>query len=50
LFAKKDRDNIGDDELKAFRAVAGLFARKTDADIAKELQLNEIVEMCHGEE
>ncbi|MGA2276175.1 MAG: type II toxin-antitoxin system RelE/ParE family toxin [Terracidiphilus sp.] len=50
LFAKKDRDNIGDDELKAFRAVAGLYARKTDADIAKELQLEKIVEICHGEE
>jgi len=50
LFAKKDRDNIGDDELADFRAVAGLYARKTDSDIAKELQLKEIVEICHGEE
>jgi len=50
LFAKKDRDNIGDDELADFRAVAGLYARKTDVDITKELQLNELVEICHGEE
>jgi hypothetical protein len=50
LFAKKDRANIGDDELVNFRAVAGLYARKTDADIAKELQLKELVEICHGEE
>jgi hypothetical protein len=50
LFAKKDRDNIEDDELKVFRAVADLYARKTDADIAKELQLEKIVEICHGEE
>jgi hypothetical protein len=27
-----------------------LYARKTDADIAKELQFKEIVEICHGEE
>jgi hypothetical protein len=50
LFAKQDRANIGDDELADFRAVAGLYARKTDADIAKELQIKEIVEICNGEE
>jgi hypothetical protein len=50
LFAKKDRANISDDELADFRAVAGLYARKTDADIAKELKFNEIMEICHGEE
>jgi hypothetical protein len=50
LFAKKDRANIGDDELVNFRAVAGLYARKTEADIAKELKLKELVEICHGEE
>jgi hypothetical protein len=50
LFAKQDRANIADDELADFRAVAGLYARKTDADIAKELQFKEIVEICHGEE
>jgi hypothetical protein len=50
LFAKQDRANIADDELADFRAVASLYARKTDADIAKELQLNEIMEICHGEE
>lgn len=50
LFAKKDRANIGDDELADFRALADLYAQKTDADIAKELQLKEVVEICHGEE
>ena len=50
LFAKKDRANITDDELDGFRALAGLYARKTDLDIAKELQLREIVEICHDQE
>jgi hypothetical protein len=46
LFAKKDRANIEDNELRSFRAVAELYARKTDAEIAKELKLNEVVEIC----
>jgi hypothetical protein len=50
LFAKKDRANIGDDELMDFRALAGLYSRKTDADIAKELDLNELMEICHDGE
>jgi hypothetical protein len=48
LFAKQDRANIEDDELRQFRALADLYARKTDADIAKEIQLQELVEICHG--
>jgi hypothetical protein len=50
LFAKKDRANIERNELDEFRAVAALYARKTDADIAKELQLKELEEICHGNE
>jgi hypothetical protein len=50
LFAKKDRANIDDDELVNFRALAALYARKTDADIAKEVQLKELLEICHDEE
>jgi hypothetical protein len=50
LFAKQDRANIGGDELVRFRAFAGLYARKTDADIAKELQLEELMEICHDQE
>ena len=48
LFAKQDRANIDDDELVSFRALAGLYARKTEDDLAKELQLRELVEICHG--
>jgi hypothetical protein len=46
LFAKKDRANIDDDELVAFRKLADLYARKRDAEVAKELQLKELVEIC----
>lgn len=47
LFAKKDRANIDEDELVSFRALAGLYARKTAEDLAKEVQLKELVEICH---
>ena len=50
LFAKKDRANINDDELANLRAVAGLYARKTDADIAKEILFEELAEICHDQE
>ena len=50
LFAKKDRANIEDDELRAFRKLAGLYAAKTDVEIEKELQTNELVEICNDRE
>ena len=46
LFAKKDRANIEDDELKAFRKLADLYATKTDVDIDMELEAKELVEIC----
>jgi hypothetical protein len=50
LFAKKDRANIEDKDLANLRAFAALFARKTDADIGMEMQLKELLEICHDEE
>ena len=50
LFAKKDRDNITEDELTAFRDLAGLYDRKTDADIVLELNAKELTEICHARE
>jgi hypothetical protein len=50
LFAKKYQANIDDAELARFRVLAALYAQKTDADIAKELKLNELMEICHDEE
>jgi hypothetical protein len=49
LFAKKDRANIDDDELKAFRKLADLYAEKTDVEIDKELEARVIVEICHDQ-
>lgn len=46
LFAKKDRANIDDDELAAFRALADLYAAKNDAAIDKELRIGALVEIC----
>jgi len=46
LFAKKDSANIDNDELVDFRGLADLYARKTYADIAKEIHLKELVEIC----
>ncbi|MGH9599832.1 MAG: type II toxin-antitoxin system RelE/ParE family toxin [Terracidiphilus sp.] len=50
LFAKKDKANIRSDELIHFRALADLYARKADEEIARELQLKELVEICHEDE
>ncbi len=46
LFAKSDRANIEDDELKAFRKLADLYAAKTDQEIAMELNAGALVEIC----
>lgn len=50
LFAKKDRANIDDDELRAFRKLADLYAAKTDVEIDKELRAEAIVEICHDDQ
>jgi hypothetical protein len=46
LFAKKDQANISARDLSDFRALADLYARKTEADIAAELELGELTEIC----
>jgi hypothetical protein len=47
LFAKKDRANIEEDELKTFRRLAELYANKTADDIEEELLSMALVEICH---
>ena len=47
LFAKKDRANIEDDELAAFRDLADLYAKKTDEETQRELESKELLEICH---
>ncbi|MXN74092.1 type II toxin-antitoxin system RelE/ParE family toxin [Burkholderia sp. 4701] len=48
LFAKRDRDNIDERELRGFRKLAADFDGRTDAEIAKLFELNELVEICNG--
>jgi hypothetical protein len=50
LFAKKDRANIDDDELKAFRKLADLYGAKTDTEIETELKAEVLVEICNDRE
>ncbi len=47
LFAKKDRENIDDDELDAFRDLADVYSVKSEEDLAKELAAKELLEICH---
>lgn len=49
LFAKKDRANIEDDELVAFRALAKAYAGLTDVQIADLLRGKDLVEICHDD-
>ena len=48
LFAKKDRDNITDAELSAFRDLADLYDQKTDVEFELELKAKELTEICHA--
>lgn len=50
LFAKKDRANIDEDELRAFRKLADLYAMKSDAEIDRELKADVIVEICRDQQ
>ncbi|WP_284144054.1 type II toxin-antitoxin system RelE/ParE family toxin [Ottowia testudinis] len=47
LFAKKDRDNIEDDELVSFRALAKIYAGLSDAQIEQLIQRQDLMEICH---
>jgi hypothetical protein len=48
LFAKKDRANIDDADLRAFRSYASVFRQKTDAAIKLELLDGDLMEICDG--
>jgi len=45
VFAKKDRANIDDTELAAFKKLAMLYSQKTDADVEREVAVGELVEI-----
>lgn len=46
LFAKKDRDNIEDDELAAFRKLAGGYARLDAEQLKRLLDDKDLMEIC----
>lgn len=49
LFAKKDRDNIEDDELAAFRNLAKSYAKLPAHQLARLLLDKHLVEICHAQ-
>ena len=49
LFAKKDRENIADDELAGFRALAKAYAGLTERQIERLLQDKDLMEICHDD-
>lgn len=49
LFAKKDRANIDDDELREFRLLAKNLQKATDKDIAPLLADGRLTEICNGD-
>ncbi|WP_375374162.1 type II toxin-antitoxin system RelE/ParE family toxin [Ensifer sp. ENS12] len=50
LFAKEDRANIDDDELLAFRKLAELYRRKTQAELDAEIGIGALLEICNGDQ
>jgi hypothetical protein len=47
LYAKNDKDNIGDDELQAFRKLATAYAKLTTVTLSQLVQHQELMEICH---
>lgn len=47
LFAKKDLDNIDDDELADFRILAKAYSGLTEKQIVQLLRDKALVEICH---
>ena len=48
-FAKKDRANIDNDELLAFRLLANSYAGLTELQVKKLLVNGDFVEICHAD-
>jgi len=49
LFAKKDRANIGDDELVEFRKLAKIYAGLTEKQLDQLLKDKDLIEICHDD-
>ncbi len=50
LFAKNDRDNIGNDELEQFRKLAKAYEALTVNQIAQLVNSGNFMEICHGDD
>lgn len=50
LFAKQDRANIKDSELRDFRILAKAYAALNDKQMSRLLEDRDLTEICHGEE
>ena len=50
LFAKKDRANIEDDELAAFRLLAKSYAGLSDKQIEQLLAAGNMMEICNDDQ
>ena len=50
LFAKKNKSNINNSELTAFRNLADLYRRKSPEEILQEQQARQLLEICHENE
>jgi len=48
LFAKSDRENIDERELKDFKLLARDYGKMKDADIDRLLESKDLVEICNG--
>jgi hypothetical protein len=46
-FAKKDRENIEDDELVAFKKLAKEYVKLTDDQLDKAVKDGELLEICN---
>ncbi|MES2951189.1 MAG: type II toxin-antitoxin system RelE/ParE family toxin [Pseudomonadota bacterium] len=49
LFAKRDRANIDEDELFAFRLLAKSYAGLTETQVDQLLAAGDFMEICHGD-
>ena len=50
LFAKKDRENIEDDELRDFRVLAKGYEKLADRQLARLLKDHDLTEICNGDQ
>lgn len=46
LFAKQNKANIDERDLRDFRSLADLYAQKSESDLLKEILIGQLVEIC----